>query len=227
MVLMLLLLFSTWAEVETNLLWEEGDKYLGKPLEFDGVPFLVVATKELLCHYGIGTKKTTTDSSKNLSCPAKVVLKEVIKFPDYKPIAPVGILEECVGSAVQLLPISGAANFIYSDTHIRAHITTQIEGNAKCEKEKWSKILQDDICCGSVRSERRIYVYLPSPELHLHTVLTKRVVQDTKADVNGSVPHCLICNSKLSTSTRSAIPLFTGKDLPIQRPGSGVISSHL
>ncbi|MPC37374.1 hypothetical protein E2C01_030848 [Portunus trituberculatus] len=42
-----------------------------------------------------------------------------------RPIAPVGSLEECVGSAVQLPPISGAGNFIYSGTHIRAHITTQ------------------------------------------------------------------------------------------------------
>ncbi|MPC19572.1 hypothetical protein E2C01_012490 [Portunus trituberculatus] len=42
-----------------------------------------------------------------------------------RPIAPVGTLEECMGSAVQLLPISGASNFIYSGTHIRAHITTQ------------------------------------------------------------------------------------------------------
>lgn len=161
---------SAWTEAECKLLWEEGDKYMGEPLEFDGIPFLVLATKELLCHYGISTKKTTTDSSKNLSCPAKVVLKEVIKFPDYK-----------------------------------------IESNTNCEKEKWSKMIQDDICCGSVRSERRIYVHLPSPELHLHTVLTKRVVQETRADANSSVPHCLICNSKLSASTRSAIPLFTGK----------------
>ncbi|MPC55177.1 Single-stranded DNA-binding protein, mitochondrial [Portunus trituberculatus] len=40
-------------------------------------------------------------------------------------IAPVGSLEECVRSAVQLPPISGAGNFIYSGTHIKAHITTQ------------------------------------------------------------------------------------------------------
>ncbi|MPD07037.1 hypothetical protein E2C01_102878 [Portunus trituberculatus] len=30
-----------------------------------------------------------------------------------------------MGSAVQLPPISGAGNFIYSGTHIRAHITIQ------------------------------------------------------------------------------------------------------
>ena len=41
-------------------------------------------------------------------------------------MAPVGVLEEYLeGSAVQLPPISGAGNFIYSGTHIRAHITTQ------------------------------------------------------------------------------------------------------
>ncbi|MPC47278.1 hypothetical protein E2C01_041020 [Portunus trituberculatus] len=42
-----------------------------------------------------------------------------------RPIAPVDTFEECVGSAVQLPPISGAGNFIYSCTHIRPHITTQ------------------------------------------------------------------------------------------------------
>ncbi|MPC57309.1 hypothetical protein E2C01_051286 [Portunus trituberculatus] len=42
------------------------------------------------------------------------------------PIAPVGSLEECVGSAVQLLPISSAGNLIYSGGHIRAHITSQV-----------------------------------------------------------------------------------------------------
>ncbi|MPC39619.1 hypothetical protein E2C01_033165 [Portunus trituberculatus] len=41
------------------------------------------------------------------------------------PIVTIGSLEECVGCAVQLPPISGAGNFIYSGTHIRAHITTQ------------------------------------------------------------------------------------------------------
>ncbi|MPC35187.1 hypothetical protein E2C01_028605 [Portunus trituberculatus] len=42
-----------------------------------------------------------------------------------EPIAPVGTLEECMGSAVQLPPISGTGNFIYNGTHIRAHITAQ------------------------------------------------------------------------------------------------------
>ncbi|MPC39856.1 hypothetical protein E2C01_033406 [Portunus trituberculatus] len=31
-----------------------------------------------------------------------------------------------MGSAVQLSPISGAGNFIYSGTHIRPHITTLV-----------------------------------------------------------------------------------------------------
>ncbi|MPC65275.1 hypothetical protein E2C01_059408 [Portunus trituberculatus] len=35
-----------------------------------------------------------------------------------RPIAPVGTLEECMGSAVQLPPNSGAGNFIYNGTHI-------------------------------------------------------------------------------------------------------------
>ncbi|MPC17150.1 Endoplasmic reticulum membrane-associated RNA degradation protein [Portunus trituberculatus] len=39
---------------------------------------------------------------------------------EVRPIAPVGTLEECMGSAVQLPPISVAGNFIYSGTHIRA-----------------------------------------------------------------------------------------------------------
>ncbi|MPC39197.1 hypothetical protein E2C01_032723 [Portunus trituberculatus] len=37
----------------------------------------------------------------------------------------VGSPGEYVGRAVQLPPISGTGNFIYSGTHIRAHITTQ------------------------------------------------------------------------------------------------------
>ncbi|MPC38587.1 hypothetical protein E2C01_032096 [Portunus trituberculatus] len=41
------------------------------------------------------------------------------------PIVPVGSIEECVGSTVQLLPISGTGNFVYSGAHIRVHITTQ------------------------------------------------------------------------------------------------------
>ncbi|MPC92008.1 hypothetical protein E2C01_087076 [Portunus trituberculatus] len=42
-----------------------------------------------------------------------------------RPVAPVGTLEECMGSTVQLPPISVAGNFIYNGTHIRAHIITQ------------------------------------------------------------------------------------------------------
>ncbi|MPC85127.1 hypothetical protein E2C01_079887 [Portunus trituberculatus] len=38
---------------------------------------------------------------------------------------PVGILEEYVGSAVKLLPISGTSSFIYSGTHNKTHITTR------------------------------------------------------------------------------------------------------
>ncbi|MPC19279.1 hypothetical protein E2C01_012191 [Portunus trituberculatus] len=41
------------------------------------------------------------------------------------PIAPVGNLKS-IGSTVKLLSISGVGNFIYSSTHIRAHITTQV-----------------------------------------------------------------------------------------------------
>ncbi|MPC39052.1 hypothetical protein E2C01_032571 [Portunus trituberculatus] len=49
----------------------------------------------------------------------------LINAPELRPIAPVGTLEQCMGSAVQLLPITGAGNFIYSGTHIRAHITPE------------------------------------------------------------------------------------------------------
>ncbi|MPC30050.1 hypothetical protein E2C01_023305 [Portunus trituberculatus] len=44
---------------------------------------------------------------------------------DQQCIVPGGTLEECMGSPVQLLPISGAGNFIYSGIHIRAHITLE------------------------------------------------------------------------------------------------------
>lgn len=161
---------SSWNVAECKLVWEEGEKYQGTRLDFDGVPFFVLGTKQLTCHYGANTKKFSTSSlSKKPSCPAKVVLKEVIKLPDYK-----------------------------------------IENNTNYEKKKWSKMIRDDMCCGNVRFERRIYVQLPSLDVHHHTVLTKRV-QEIKFNANGSVPHCLVCNGKLSASARSAIPLFTGK----------------
>ncbi|MPD05871.1 hypothetical protein E2C01_101641 [Portunus trituberculatus] len=43
-----------------------------------------------------------------------------------RPIAPVGTLEEYLGSSVWLPPISGAGNFLCSGgQRIRAHITTE------------------------------------------------------------------------------------------------------
>ncbi|MPC50197.1 hypothetical protein E2C01_044021 [Portunus trituberculatus] len=48
----------------------------------------------------------------------------------YRPIAPAGTLEECMESAVQLLAIIGAGNFILRGTHIRAHITIFVFGQS-------------------------------------------------------------------------------------------------
>ncbi|KAK7023472.1 hypothetical protein SK128_006829 [Halocaridina rubra] len=70
--------------------WAEGDKAIGEPIPFDGIPFFLLGTRHLGCQYlkykGPDTlrKKRGSRSKKQEKCPAKIVLKEVIKFPDYK-----------------------------------------------------------------------------------------------------------------------------------------------
>ncbi|MPC09612.1 hypothetical protein E2C01_002225 [Portunus trituberculatus] len=40
------------------------------------------------------------------------------------PIVPVGIFEEYMWNVVNILPITGTGNFIYSGSHIRTHTMT-------------------------------------------------------------------------------------------------------
>lgn len=49
-------LFSAWSVSDFKLLWEEGEKYQGAQLKFDGIPFFVLGTKQLTCHYGTNAK---------------------------------------------------------------------------------------------------------------------------------------------------------------------------
>ena len=90
------------------------------------------------------------------------MLKEVIKFPDYK----VNII------VMKYVRNNKEFTSMYNSD---SYLSFKIESNTNYEKKKWSKMIRDDMGCGNVRSERRIYVHLPSPETHLHTVLTKVV----------------------------------------------------
>nr|XP_053639660.1 zinc finger and BTB domain-containing protein 17-like isoform X1 [Cherax quadricarinatus] len=170
---------ATWNNEECRIQWEESEKYQGERLTFDGVPFIVLGTKHLGCQYGVRNpgkngkylewKKECggqLSPSRRGSCPAMVVLKEVIKLPDYR-----------------------------------------IDNNTSYEKKKWSKMIRDDLLMGNARPQQRIYVELPSSKAHVHTVLVKRVNEDTLSRHNP--PHCLICNAKLSASARSAIAIFS------------------
>nr|XP_045593393.1 zinc finger protein 37-like [Procambarus clarkii] len=173
---------ATWNNEDCRIQWEESEKYPeGERLTFDGVPFVVLGTKHLGCQFGVRNpcKKDKylewrKDQCEQISpprrgsCPAKVVLKEVIKFPDYR-----------------------------------------IDSNTNYERKKWSKMIRDDLLLGNARPQQRIYVQLPNSDAHVHTVLVKRVNEDTVSKPNP--PHCLICNAKLSASTRSAIAIFSGQ----------------
>ncbi|KAG7171727.1 Zinc finger protein 26-like 12 [Homarus americanus] len=164
---------------DCRIQWEENEKYQGERLVFDGVPFVVLGTRHLGCQYGIrnAVKKDKyiewrkehvghNSPPRRGSCPAKVILKEVIKFPDYK-----------------------------------------IDANTNYEKKKWSKVIRDDLVMGTAHPQQRIYVELPDSEAHVHSVLLKKVSEDTVSRPNPL--HCLICNGKLLTSARSAVTLFS------------------
>lgn len=49
----------------------------------------------------------------------------------------------------------------------------QIESNTNYEKKKWSKVVRDDIREGTARSQRRIYIHLPSSQDHQHLQIFK------------------------------------------------------
>ncbi|ROT85765.1 hypothetical protein C7M84_007429 [Penaeus vannamei] len=171
---------SIWNSEDCRIQWEENEKHIGERLAFDGVPFITLGSKHLGCQYGVpsaGKNNKYTEwkqeqdehsQPRRGQCPAKVVLREVIKFPDYR-----------------------------------------IDNNNSYEKKKFSKMLRDDLTLGAARLQRRIYVELPTAEAHVHTVLVKKVNEASIAHTN--VPHCLVCNAKLSASARSAVPLFSGE----------------
>ncbi|XP_072029210.1 uncharacterized protein [Amphiura filiformis] len=67
-------------------------------LEFDGVPYLSLSWKKFDCHHGLDRKvphkekrrksegsegKKRGQGTKKLGCPAKVILREVVKFPEF------------------------------------------------------------------------------------------------------------------------------------------------
>ncbi|KAK3881671.1 hypothetical protein Pcinc_013891 [Petrolisthes cinctipes] len=87
---------TNWNKEDCRIQWEEVDKYHGERLDFDGVPFIVLGSKYLGCQHGV---RNTVKNSKYAewrkkegeeplarkgSCPARIILKEVIKFPNYK-----------------------------------------------------------------------------------------------------------------------------------------------
>lgn len=142
---------------------------------FDGVPFFVLGTRYLGCQFGNESDQKMSiyldlkDSpsgqceAKREKCPAKIILKEVIKFPHYK-----------------------------------------IDSNTSYEKKKWSKLVRDGLCKGTVKTERRIYVELPKSDAHVHTITWK-----TSGIVTAMPTHCLVCNARLSSSTRATVSLFS------------------
>ncbi|XP_064118125.1 uncharacterized protein LOC135223552 isoform X2 [Macrobrachium nipponense] len=166
---------STWNNEDCRIQWEEGEKIVGERLMFDGVPFFVLGTRYLGCQFGNESDQKMSiyldlkDSpsgqceAKREKCPAKIILKEVIKFPHYK-----------------------------------------IESNTNYEKKKWSKLVRDDLCKGTAKTERRIYVELPKSDAHVHTITWKT------SGVTTTMPtHCLVCNARLSSSTRATVSLFS------------------
>ncbi|XP_042891946.1 piggyBac transposable element-derived protein 4-like isoform X3 [Penaeus japonicus] len=85
-----------WNNEECRIQWEENEKHVGERLTFDGIPFIILGSKLLGCQYGVPNqgkngrytewKQEQEEPShpRRGQCPAKVVLREVIKFPDYK-----------------------------------------------------------------------------------------------------------------------------------------------
>ncbi|XP_047469997.1 zinc finger and BTB domain-containing protein 17-like isoform X1 [Penaeus chinensis] len=87
---------SLWNSEDCRIQWEENEKHVGERLVFDGVPFIILGSKHLGCQYGVpnpGKNNKYTEwkqeqdepsQPRRGQCPAKVVLREVIKFPDYR-----------------------------------------------------------------------------------------------------------------------------------------------
>ncbi|XP_042212411.1 uncharacterized protein LOC121859559 isoform X1 [Homarus americanus] len=87
-----------------KILWQQEELRENTLPEFDGVPYILNGTKVLECQYGVNrsayqkklnSAKRKQESlqrekypqghvSKKVDCPAKIFLKDVIKFPDFK-----------------------------------------------------------------------------------------------------------------------------------------------
>ncbi|KAK7023473.1 hypothetical protein SK128_006830 [Halocaridina rubra] len=85
-----------WKNEDFKIKWWEGETSEGESLSFDGIPFLLLGTRHLGCEYSSEKERKISkfENKKNLECntikenrdpcPAKIILKEVLKFPDYK-----------------------------------------------------------------------------------------------------------------------------------------------
>ncbi|XP_071530041.1 uncharacterized protein [Panulirus ornatus] len=87
-----------WCAENRKILWQQEELRENTLPEFDGVPYILNGTKVLECQYGVNRsayqkkhnpeKRKEEDShghvSKKVDCRAKIFLKDVIKFPDFK-----------------------------------------------------------------------------------------------------------------------------------------------
>lgn len=92
-----------WCVLNRKILWQHEELRENTLPEFDGVPYITNGTKVLECQYGVYrstyqkkhnhekrknvlTKEEEPNGhlSKKVNCPAKIFLKDVIKFPDFK-----------------------------------------------------------------------------------------------------------------------------------------------
>ncbi|XP_027238369.2 uncharacterized protein [Penaeus vannamei] len=92
-----------WSVDNRKILWQQEETRENTLPEFDGVPYILNGTKVLECQYGVNRsayqKKNHLERKKNdlwkedevpkhiskkVDCPAKIFLKDVIKFPDFK-----------------------------------------------------------------------------------------------------------------------------------------------
>nr|XP_045597436.1 uncharacterized protein LOC123757639 isoform X2 [Procambarus clarkii] len=94
-----------WCAVNRKILWQHEELRENTLPEFDGVPYILNGTKVMECQYGVNRsayqkkhrpnferrknvlvkeEESCGHVSKKVDCPAKIFLKDVIKFPDFK-----------------------------------------------------------------------------------------------------------------------------------------------
>ncbi|XP_076035830.1 uncharacterized protein LOC143021893 isoform X2 [Oratosquilla oratoria] len=101
------LAFQTeWSFDHHRVRWEQdANKASGELIQYDGIPYILLGTKIMECQHGVDRNVTqkmryrvrkeetypyntkrrqVTPISKKLDCPAKIVLKDVVKFPAYR-----------------------------------------------------------------------------------------------------------------------------------------------